>query len=191
MTAMVAVAVMCLGLTAVAQNPIPNPPQVGQRTWTIQDTGHDFGDGAGLGADAWVGDGDNMCAPCHGVPAFGTRDSTPVWNHDESAFDHDGTDWLYSRNDRVVVGAAITEFADGGGPSYHRTVLITSANNLMAGEKVLIGGPSYAGEHEVGEATAADFTIAGVFGSTDVTGASWDPVAETTDPAFDQLSTRC
>lgn len=192
MTAMVAVAVMCLGLTVVAQNPIPNPPQVGQRTWTIQDTGHDFGDGAGLGADAWVGDGDNMCAPCHGVPASGYGSSSaPVWNHDESAFDHDGTDWLYSRNDRVVVGDAITEFADGGGPSYHRTVLVTSANNLMAGEKVLISGPSYAGEHEVGEATAADFTIAGVFGSTDVTGASWDPVAETTGPAFDQLSTRC
>ena len=101
-TTLVVLAVMCIGLTAVAQIPSPLPGQVGQQTVMIMGTGHDFADGAGPYQDKWVGAGDNMCTPCHGVPAAGGPTSAPVWNHAYDVGTHNASTWLYTKHDGSV-----------------------------------------------------------------------------------------
>ena len=102
-TTMVVLAAMCIGLTADAQVPSPMPGQVGQQTVQIMGTAHDFADGVGPGQDEWLGVGDNMCTPCHGVPGVGT--TGPTWNHDYDSGTHDASTWLYTKHDGTVDGS--------------------------------------------------------------------------------------
>jgi len=43
-----------------------------------------------------------MCTPCHGVPAPSGPTSAPVWNHAYDSDTHDGSLWLYTKNDGAV-----------------------------------------------------------------------------------------
>ncbi|MFH1264441.1 MAG: PKD domain-containing protein [Planctomycetota bacterium] len=109
---LVAVAAICVGLTVVAQSPPTLPGQVGQQTVQIMGTAHDFADGAGPGQDTWLGAGDNMCTPCHGVPGVGG--SAPTWNHTyDNGTTYDDGNWMYTKHDAVTPeGGALSTFDD-------------------------------------------------------------------------------
>ncbi|MHC4399360.1 MAG: PKD domain-containing protein [Planctomycetota bacterium] len=186
MATLVVFAAMCIGLTVVAQNPPSMPGQVGQQTITIIGTGHDFDDGAGPGQDDWLGAGDNMCTPCHGVPEVGS--SAPAWNHAYDSFTHDGSLWLYAKYDGFDEGV-ILEFADGGGGN----VIVTSSDHgLAAATSITISGTvNYNNTYTVANPANDTFEIVETYVAEAIVGGEkWDSGAAST-VFFDDLSDKC